>query len=598
MASWYCLIDDQEYGPYSSEQVQSLIQEGRLTREHFVRPSTDNEWTAAVELPGLFPSEPPKATPVEVAPPKATPLRPAPPKATPVEPAAPEATPVKAPAPKAIPVEATPPKATPVEAAPPKATPVTPAAPKASPVKAAAPKATPVKPATPKRRASEAATPKAGPAQTPPPAAAKPAAATATAKPATAKPATAASEEPPVPKAMPVAAKVVTPVATPVAPAAGTASAPPPAPPTAPPLAPPPVPAVPAGEPSRAAARVGRKSKNQQYVVVGGLAVAFIALAGIVVGVLGRSPGTQSDKHDVAPSTADSSTTDAAAIGDAEADPNAEADPIVVEPVAKQAAADRKPVLPRIDRWLDASRKKGILRAATTMVRFQVVSAWLDPSDTAPENLTVEVNVTNASSSGSLDFRGWTAARDKISKDTVVLVDDKGDPLTLASVASRAGGPRRSSRRLGPGESVTELLVFDKPSSDYQHLRLALPYAAIGRTGYIGFEIPRVMVMDRPPEAEKPQPVARQPAIAEPIPVAGDQEFDMTGAPSQSGQSETIDALREAIRGDMTEDGQSAPDAMSGSPPSSTPGKPDGPIDGLRRAVDGADTMGEDLQNE
>jgi len=40
MAAWYCLIGDKEYGPFSSERIQSLAKKGKLTKDHFVRPSS------------------------------------------------------------------------------------------------------------------------------------------------------------------------------------------------------------------------------------------------------------------------------------------------------------------------------------------------------------------------------------------------------------------------------------------------------------------------------------------------------------------------------------------------------------------------------
>jgi len=140
MAAWYCLIGDQEYGPFTSERIQGLVKKGKLTKEHFVRPNTDTQWTAASDIPGLFPVEEQKAAVPTAAPPKAKPPElPPPPKPKP--PAAPAATgpPVAA----ALPVtsgEAGIPSAVPVAA--PVATPV--ATPTSLPV------GTPVPPAPPK----------------------------------------------------------------------------------------------------------------------------------------------------------------------------------------------------------------------------------------------------------------------------------------------------------------------------------------------------------------------------------------------------------------------------------------------------------------
>ena len=159
-AQWYCLIGLKQYGPFSGEQIQQLVQQGQLQREHGVRTETDSEWTAAGDLPGLFPSlQAAPASPTvptvttkpkkkQIAPAVSVPPYPQP--AAPAPHAMPSATPLMPPA-AAVPVAAAAPVAMPAQVAPVAATPVarTPAA--AIPVAAApvAPRGCPPGPGRP-----------------------------------------------------------------------------------------------------------------------------------------------------------------------------------------------------------------------------------------------------------------------------------------------------------------------------------------------------------------------------------------------------------------------------------------------------------------
>ncbi len=72
MATWYCSIDGQEYGPFSVDQMRSLAQSGRLRPEHHVRRSDSGTWTPAAKVRGLFevatPQTPAASDPPPVAP--------------------------------------------------------------------------------------------------------------------------------------------------------------------------------------------------------------------------------------------------------------------------------------------------------------------------------------------------------------------------------------------------------------------------------------------------------------------------------------------------------------------------------------------------
>lgn len=503
MAAWYCRIGDKEHGPFSSGRIQSLVQKGKLTRDHFLRTSTDTQWTPASDIPGLFPSEEPKA-------------------------------------------------------------------------------------AAPKTASS-----KTKPPASPPPAKAKPPVAAEQAKPPmpTALPVT--SEEPELASALPVA-PVATPVAAPVAtPVAAPASLPVATPvasssPTSPPK-----------DPTETIAHARKKSKQQQYLIAGGLGAALIVLGIVAVVALSGPAKTESEEQEVAKSKPDQTEPDVPA-EDIEADPNPETDPPVEEPVRKMADAKKSAALPAISRWLDASRKQGILRFSDSMIKFHVVNVWLDSSDSGARTLTVELTLTNGSSSESLDFRGWTLAEGAKTGDGVVLADDKKNRLAPSSTTGRSQTPRSTSRRLKPKESVRDQLVFEAPAGNYEQLRLYLPYAAIGRTGHMGFEIPAVMIQDRPPGEEESVAADTEPAVMEPdteVAAPKPEVVIKPPAPPKSDDPFSIDVLRNSIEESMSDGEEPKPEPESRPFPSDTPGQPD-TMDGSEAAGDLDGQMEERTEEE
>jgi hypothetical protein len=109
MASWYCAIDGQECGPFSTDQLRVLAQQGQLRPSDHIRRAESDAWTPAGKVRGLFeaaPKTPTKsgATPLAV-PALAAPTGQA--RATPppvASPAAPPIAPSSAALPTAIPL--------------------------------------------------------------------------------------------------------------------------------------------------------------------------------------------------------------------------------------------------------------------------------------------------------------------------------------------------------------------------------------------------------------------------------------------------------------------------------------------------------------
>jgi hypothetical protein len=61
MGAWYCIVDNQQYGPVTEEAMRSWVQAGRVKAGDYVWTEGMVQWRPAGEVPGLFvaPSAPP-----------------------------------------------------------------------------------------------------------------------------------------------------------------------------------------------------------------------------------------------------------------------------------------------------------------------------------------------------------------------------------------------------------------------------------------------------------------------------------------------------------------------------------------------------------
>ena len=202
-------------------------------------------------------------------------------------------------------------------------------------------------------------------------------------------------------------------------------------------------------------------------------------------------------------------------------------------------------------KWLDATGQKGGLR---DIVAIGVGKAWLDKVAGKPAVLNVEVQLANRSLDETLEFSGWRPDNQPQSESQATMIDDAGSVLRAAPVRP-AAGRRAARRRIAPEESATEQLSFVFPDKESKYFRLALPYAALGQTGYLGFELPRQMIKEGDPDAkEKVAPEAVEPKPETLLPT------DATVKP-KPGEPETIGDLRSEIErsGDAKTDAMKEP---------------------------------------
>ncbi len=110
---------------------------------------------------------------------------------------------------------------------------------------------------------------------------------------------------------------------------------------------------------------------------------------------------------------------------------------------------------------------------------------------TKDEMLCVTVKITNHSQTRRLDYRGWAAP---LGRHWAMLFDEHGNQYKTIDfgLGSRVEGQTRDAVSINPGDSLDDLLVFEKPLALAQTLTLTLPLGAIeGQRGELKGTIPR-----------------------------------------------------------------------------------------------------------
>lgn len=373
--------------------------------------------------------------------------------------------------------------------------------------------------------------------------------------------------QPPVAVATPVSVTPVSPTsAVPMGVAVGSVPAGVPvAPVYASPVA---APAVPAGFPvivtsQPAAPQPGseqkpvRRSKDQTalYVTVG-LAVCLVLLVGVGAAYgLGLFNFKSSQKVIAA---SDEGSQEESADTDSESEPDADKDagterksqapPPKSEPPAKpdqqgKPTKAQEKIIYEVTAnrgWLDTSSVKSVTSGS---VKIMIAAAWFsgEPASNSPapskdssedeaaspkaspkpRYVCIEVSLENAKGPGVVGYKSWNGAGKKPEETTALLLDSEGRicPLVSREKAPEAG--RRRVEELALGQTISDVLVFEAPAGDFDYLRIALPYAALGRTGAVGFHVPRDKVALKKADLAAAAPSSPKPAAGGAKPAAG-----------------------------------------------------------------------------
>lgn len=341
-----------------------------------------------------------------------------------------------------------------------------------------------------------------------------------------------------------------------------------------------------------------RRSKQRSYVVAAGMGAAVILFAAIGLIAFGTRSGQ--DAATVSNSAGEEPRSSRSSRSDPETDPEAIRSVTTNASlgVASREVDARLPAVPEIERWIEAGRQRRTLR---NVMRLHVPNAWWSDGDAERRALIVEVEVENVSETRPLDYRGWNRSPANAGQAAILLA---GEEVAIEAQPAAATGPAPAVGRLAPGERLIERLRFPLAHTHATPLRIVLPYAAVGQTGYVGFEIPRVLILAQSPEAEvaakpdapaapnAPQPAREAPAAwgsAEPAsirelrmqidaaqptgllqlpaadePVATEFPSPQTSPPDAA--DETLDDLRRSI-----ETGRERNDAAGAGEPASEP---------------------------
>jgi len=134
-------------------------------------------------------------------------------------------------------------------------------------------------------------------------------------------------------------------------------------------------------------------------------------------------------------------------------------------------------------------------------------------------------------------------------------------PTTVAPCVP-VTSPESAPVKLAPGQSVGDLLTFEAPAGDYEHLQLVVKLTALGQgERYLGFKLPKDMIAPERPRDVVAAAGQRAPMRRAGADAAGGEE-EMKGEAAAA-----ADAIKEAVKGlakDMAKGGDPVGEAKPG----------------------------------
>lgn len=145
--------------------------------------------------------------------------------------------------------------------------------------------------------------------------------------------------------------------------------------------------------------------------------------------------------------------------------------------------------------WIDATREGVQMDDLRVRIRnVQMRQREVKGTDgkmrlTREKFVSIAVRVQNVGVTRKVEFDGWAVPATPESP-AVTLRDHQGKTYRFRP---QTGSPPTRTV-LTPTKSAEETLVFDAPTTPFDHLRLELPAAAFGGAGVLRFQIPRSMI--------------------------------------------------------------------------------------------------------
>jgi hypothetical protein len=178
--------------------------------------------------------------------------------------------------------------------------------------------------------------------------------------------------------------------------------------------------------------------------------------------------------------------------------PNADTTPANGEEPSHPVAAG--PQTPAQPDWADASRVG--LQSGDVNIRLgpvvvnNVTLKTFEAGKSEDKLLQITVTVKNASATRKIDYESWGDTSQLFDKHIPSLSDNFGNSykrVTFGFATKVVGQQRQAS--IHPGQSITDLVVFEAPLANVQYLQLDLPTSAFAGAGKdLKFRIPASMI--------------------------------------------------------------------------------------------------------
>jgi len=180
----------------------------------------------------------------------------------------------------------------------------------------------------------------------------------------------------------------------------------------------------------------------------------------------------------------------------------------IEEEKKKPIAPPKEEVRPSEDIWLDARTQE----ATSGPLRIQVTEAGIETvqlgdgglSTTVDKFAVIRFTVRNVSPTAKVDYRGWLAADFPLFGDPgcATLSDGFGNSYSRSwrGNFTKPVSEDLQKKAIYPGESLTDLVIFQKPVDKAEMVRLELGLEQAGGKGRVRFLVPMPFV--RRPRAD------------------------------------------------------------------------------------------------
>jgi hypothetical protein len=153
------------------------------------------------------------------------------------------------------------------------------------------------------------------------------------------------------------------------------------------------------------------------------------------------------------------------------------------------------------DAWVDASQdavEQDAIRVTVREVAVRKVELndILDKSESQEAQLVIVLTIENKHASAKREYQTWRDDSFSFTSDAAALTDNFGNRYRRVNfgLGTYPVGSVKQSESIYPGKSITDVLIFQPPVDNAEHLRLELPAANFGGSGMLRLQIPKSMI--------------------------------------------------------------------------------------------------------